>query len=380
MGIKLISILPTKGQAKVLKFYFTFLMALTGACSNQTVHKAPLNDNTTTIKSTTDTTFRLNFPSGIRSILEDSQGNFWFGSHQEGLCLFDGKKMTYFTTKNGLSDNQIRSIFEDSNGKIWFEGGNGISSYDGKKITTHTEKDYSATDKWQTAKNDLWFKGDEISHYNQQEQHPGVYRYDGNLLSYLILPISSKENYDFSYSISTPFCKGKNGMVWFGTYNAVFGYNGTAFTIIDNKSLGLNETTGYLHVRSIFEDSKGKLWIGNNGIGVLQYDGDTTINFSAVQGLISANSQHSGGYRSPPKSLEHVFAIGEDTKGNIWFGDRDTGAWKYDGKSMQNYTLKDGLTATHIWQIYNTKAEKLWFALADGSIFQFNGTSFDRVF
>jgi hypothetical protein len=26
------------------------------------------------------------------------------------------------------------------------------------------------------------------------------------------------------------------------------------------------------------------------------------------------------------------FAIEEDKEGNIWFGDRDTGAWKYDGK------------------------------------------------
>ena len=77
-------------------------------------------------------------------------------------------------------------------------------------------------------------------------------------------------------------------MVWFGTYGAVIGYEGASlptgqarFTIIDNKSLGLNEETGYLHVRSIYEDSKGDLWIGNNGIGVLRYDGDTTINFSA---------------------------------------------------------------------------------------------------
>jgi hypothetical protein len=34
-----------------------------------------------------------------------------------------------------------------------------------------------------------------------------------------------------------------------------------------------------LHIRSIMEDSKN-LWIGNNGIGILKYDGKKIINFT----------------------------------------------------------------------------------------------------
>jgi hypothetical protein len=33
------------------------------------------------------------------------------------------------------------------------------------------------------------------------------------------------------------------------------------------------------------EDSKGNLWIGNNGIGVLKYDGEKVINFTDQQKL-----------------------------------------------------------------------------------------------
>jgi len=128
------------------------------------------------------------------------------------------------------------------------------------------------------------------------------------------------------------------------------------------------------------EDSKGNIWIGNNGIGVLLYDGDTIINFSEQQGLISENSERRGGYRSPPGSLEHVFAIGEDRDGNIWFGDRDTGAWKYNGNSLRNYTAEDGLTTPHIWQFYNTKKGDLWLAMGNGSVLMFNGKSFERKF
>lgn len=135
-----------------------------------------------------------------------------------------------------------------------------------------------------------------------------------------------------------------------------------------------------MHVRSIFEDSKGNLWIGNNGIGVLLHDGDSTINFSEAQDVMSPLSLRTGGYRSPAGSLEHVFAIGEDSDGNIWFGDRDTGAWRYDGQSLKNYTVEDGLTSTHIWQIYHSKKGELWLAMGDGNVLKFNGKSFDRIF
>ena len=164
------------------------------------------------------------------------------------------------------------------------------------------------------------------------------------------------------------------------TYAGVFGYDGKTFTIINDESLGLTSRKGFLHIRSILEDSKGNLWIGNNGIGVLRYDGDTTINFSELQGLMSENSLRSGGYKSPPESLEHVFAIGEDKKGNIWFGDRDTGAWKYDGESLTNYTIDDKLKTQMIYDIYQDKNGHLLFGMADGGVYIFNENSFERKY
>lgn len=384
--------------------FLTFLTVLIHSCSTQS---QPIPDtkskkeisSTPPSKTQIDTSSLLNFPSGIRAILEDSKGNIWFGSHQEGAALFDGKQLTYFTSADGLSSGQVRSIFEDAEGNIWFECGTGISSYDGKKMVTHPKINFNSKTEWQAEKDDLWFKGNEGIGYNEMEAQPGVYRYDGNTLSYHVFPIKQKKGKEFAYSISTPFVKGKNGTVWFGTYAAVFGYKNSPylfpllpteneqknFTIITNQSLGFDP--GMLHVRSLFEDSKGNLWIGNNGIGVLMYDGNTTIHFSQKKGLISKNSLRSGGYRSPPGSLEHVFSIGEDAAGNMWFGDRDTGAWRYDGKKMKNFTEKDGLTCQHIWQIYNTKNGELWFAMHDGNVLKFNPTaeregkkSFERIF
>lgn len=354
----------------------TFLIVVIISCSNQSQsNKQNLNvkakDNTQPIESKIDTT-RLKYTTGVRSILEDSKGNIWFGSHQEGVCLLHNGAFQYFTIEDALSDNQVRNIYEDKNGIIWFECGIGLSSYDGQKITDYKERNYNSKKQWKLTDGDLWFKTDETVGYNKLEGHPGVYQYDGQKLSYRTFPVTPKPGDNFTYSISTPFVKGKNGMLWLGTYGAVIGYNGSDFKIIDNEYLGLTKGTG-LHIRSIMEDSKGNLWIGNNGIGVFKYDGKKTINFTAQQKLKKEDTKGN--------SLERVFSIGEDRLGNVWFGTVESGVWRYDGNSVKNFTKVDGLESKHIWTIYKSKQGELWFGGANPSgVYRFNGKFFERKY
>jgi hypothetical protein len=53
------------------------------------------------------------------------------------------------------------------------------------------------------------------------------------------------------------------------------------------------------------------------------------------------------------------FAIEEDSEGNIWFGDRDTETWKYDGKSVTNYTINNKLSTQMIWSMYKDNNNNL---------------------
>jgi ligand-binding sensor domain-containing protein len=76
-------------------------------------------------------------------------------------------------------------------------------------------------------------------------------------------------------------------------------------------------------------------------------------------------------------SLHRVFSIGEDRAGNIWFGTIEHGAWRYDGKSLRNFSANDGLTSKQIWAIYTDRRGDLW--LAGSGVFKFNGTTFDRI-
>lgn len=353
---------------------WTFMISATISCRNP----IQSNNENQVVHSKIDT-IRLKYTNGVRSILEDSKGNIWFGSHNEGLCLLQHGQLHYFTTESGLSDNQVRSIYEDKNGLIWFECGRGLSNYDGQKIIVYNERNYDARIQWKLTDSDLWFKGDETAGYNKLEGNPGLYQYDGKNLYYRTLPLKSKAGEENSYSVSTPFVKSKNGTVWFGTYSALVGYDGKQFKIFNNDSLRFNGTTESLHIRCIMEDSKGNLWIGNNsggskigGIGVLKYDGKEFNQFTKQHQLRKEDTNGN--------SLDRVFSIGEDTLGHIWFGTVESGVWRYDGHTIKNFTKKDGLDGDFIWIIYKSKAGELWFAGGPNGVYRFNGKTFERIY
>lgn len=314
----------------------------------------------------------LKFTTAVRSFLEDSKGNTWFGSDKEGVCLLHDGEFQYFTTENGLSHNQVRNIYEDKNGVVWFECGIGLSTYDGQKMSVYTEKNYWSTTEWKLTDGDLWFKGDGIEGYNQLEKEPGVYQYDGEKLSFRIFPGPRKSEAErrFGYAISTPFLKSKNGTIWFGAYNALIGYDGSDFKIINNEYLGLNGENGSLHIRGFVEDKKGNLWIANNGMGVLVYDGEKAVNFTAAQKLTKEDTKGN--------SLERAYSIGEDAEGNIWIGTVESGVWRYDGHSVKNFTKKDGLEDEFVPTIYKSKQGELWFG--GRGVSRFNGKSFERIY
>jgi len=80
------------------------------------------------------------------------------------------------------------------------------------------------------------------------------------------------------------------------------------------------------YIRSIFQDSKGNLWFGTLGEGVVRYDVKTLTYF----------------FKPDSFNCNTVYAINEDKEGNLWFG-TDQGVYKYDGKTFRNYNQKDGL-------------------------------------
>ncbi|MBK7809810.1 MAG: regulator [Saprospiraceae bacterium] len=109
------------------------------------------------------------------------------------------------------------------------------------------------------------------------------------------------------------------------------------------------------YIRSIFQDSKGNMWFGTLGEGVVRYNLKTLTYFSNSDGFINNT----------------VYAINEDKNGNLWFG-TDKGVYKYDptasSNAFRNYNQKDGLNHLDISRksILVDKSGTIWVGTHGG--------------
>ncbi|MCB0740152.1 MAG: hypothetical protein KDB92_03685, partial [Chitinophagaceae bacterium] len=67
----------------------------------------------------------------------------------------------------------------------------------------------------------------------------------------------------------------------------------------------------------------------------------------------------------------------KDKEGNLWFGSRVNGVFKYNGKVFTNYTTENGLCDNDISCITEDKEGNLWFGTPQGAC-KFNGHTFSH--
>lgn len=72
------------------------------------------------------------------------------------------------------------------------------------------------------------------------------------------------------------------------------------------------------------------------------------------------------------KPLWYIF---QDTKNNYWFGSNGEGLYRYDGKTIVNFTTKDGLANDTVRQIQEDKFGNI-FISTFGGINKFDGKTF----
>ena len=343
------------------------LLAFPLACTDTSATSASDPIDVLPTRATDPQAEMVKFTSGIRVVYQDSKGHYWLGSDHEGVCRFDGKAYTYFDMAEVGCLNQVVTMQEDQFGTMWFGTNKGVCCYrEGVLQALRPDVTVSpGNGQGALAPSDLWLiaGGTDIYRVVEGRAHllPSQFHQRGGL--------------EFD-GVVTDLAKGKGGRLWIASYGGVAGFDGAAWTMINDSTLGLNEDSVKLHIRGILEDSRERLWIGNNGIGVLLRQGDTIFNFSAQMGLV----QHTPvGKPSPSGTLMHVFAIGEDAQGHIWFGDRDTGAWEYDGHTIQNHDIDPALSSKMIWDIYQDHHGNLLFGMADGGVYRFDGKGFARV-
>ena len=113
------------------------------------------------------------------------------------------------------------------------------------------------------------------------------------------------------------------------------------------------------NILCILQDKNFNYWFGTQNLGVYRYDGKTLTQFTEKDGLF--NNQ--------------VQSIQEDKSGNIWFGTGGFGVSRYDGRAFTTFSNKENLrlsiNSDKEWKI---EQNDLWFN-AGGGVYHYNGST-----
>ena len=170
----------------------------------------------------------------------------------------------------------------------------------------------------------------------------------------------------------------RDGTLWIGTWagaNSVDPQTGALKTYVSEL---VNEW-----VYGISVDSQDRVWFGTEG-GITRYDGKEWVSWTHADGLggpnrgnrpVSKNTglgtreRHDLGVLSGGQATynpNYVFAMHIDPNDVLWAGTWGGGVSRFDGKSWQNYTQKDGLAGDIVYAIAQGTDGVLWFGTNRG--------------
>jgi ligand-binding sensor domain-containing protein len=315
----------------------------------------------------------------ILIVFQDRKNTFWFGSDGQGCYRYDGKALVHFSEKDGLPGGRVREIQEDKNGNIFLTTLDGICKFDGQKFTTLKPiRIHSAKEGWRLHPDDLWFKGDSMEN--------GPYRYDGKALYHLKFPrhYLEEEHYKKNptgvgnpYGVYTIY-RDKRGALWFGTAALGVGrYDGTSFRWMYEDHLTNPPSGGSFGIRSIIEDKRERFWFCNTEFRYKIYPSGSRekrndlIAYQREDGIGGVSGSESS------KSLYYLSII-EDNKRDLWMATYRDGVWRYDGKKMTHYSVKDGSKDTTVFSIYKDNRGDLWLGTHASGVYRFNGRAFEK--
>lgn len=353
-------------------FLLLLLLSLT-SCNGQNSSHTAGSENSIAVTEVAVTELGNN----IMLVYQDRKDNYWFGSWTEGLYKYDGKTIRQYTTKNGFPSNRIEEIKEDPSGNIYFNTGGGIVKFDGKNFILLKASNLDSD--WKLEPNDVWFKDGWNSGF--------VWRYDGRLLYKLQLPkIEIGEEYILKnpthpnpYTVYSIYKDRKNN-IWFGTGAlGAFRFNGKSFDWITEKDVAeiYNEPSEPSNgVRSIREDKDGYFWF-NSRFRYKVYDNNASNKsqdrtfYSREKSIGSLDGKNDG-------NLVEYLSIAKDNSSHLWMATYDGGVWRYGGKKVSHYTVKDSAKEITLFSIYKDNKGNLWLGTHESGAYKFNGQTFER--
>jgi signal transduction histidine kinase/ligand-binding sensor domain-containing protein/DNA-binding NarL/FixJ family response regulator len=238
----------------------------------------------------------------VHSILQDRNGFIWIAT-EEGLNKFDGKNFTHFAISKGrysLSHNRTQTMILAPDGNIWAGTSDGLNIYDYKLDSIITVR--NNTSPLKLVYNDITAL---VSNADQSRTWIGTYGngvnyFDWDKNEFFAFTLPKIPNVDEPLNVMS-LLEDDNNRLWIGTQN-----NGLYRYDRKEKKLEFYELPeGGRHIRSIYQDSFRRIWIGTSK-GCYIYN--ETLN-------------HLDPINYPEGLVENsIGIITEDQNGKIWIG------------------------------------------------------------
>ena len=306
-------------------------------------------------------------PNGpIVELFEDSKGYIWIGYIEKGLVKWkDGQVISHYTKKEGLPSNFVNALDEDEKGNIVIGTNSGLSIFNGKEFKNY---DFSSgigngfiTDVKAVGKS-IWIGcGTSSGVGNWMTIGGGLSVFNGNKFKSFDLSKFTDFNHRASWVNSIE--KDKNGNVWIGTLGGLLKYDGSQFTLINERD-GLQDNS----ITELYSDDDG-LWVGTD-------NGLVNIKNGIIKTIVPIEKNGLG--------FENIQSISKSSDG-VYFIGTANGVSLYDPNSFRKMTSLEGMPIPPNWTsgILDLKFDKdgfLWAASGVNGLLKIKNERIERVF
>ncbi|MFD1294692.1 two-component regulator propeller domain-containing protein [Lutibacter holmesii] len=306
----------------------------------------------------------------IKSIFSDVKGSVWVGTYYGGVHLWDKTNVNFTnlnqnSTNAALSFNVVSAMVTDGEKNIYLgtEGG-GITVLNTKEnsaaylnmdnvygLPTNSIKSLLFDDK-----ENLWIGtiGQGLVVYNVKKEK--------------VLDVAlSAELKRLLKGVGVYVIKKDGNTIWLGTFgNGLIKYNSKYKSLEvfkSDKEHKMSLTNN--RIRSLLIDSKKQIWVGTqSGLNLISSNNDTIKHYF---------------FNSEAFSGDDILTLFEDSKGAIWLGVKAKGFYKFNGVNFERISIDNGeFEITSIHAIVEDDYGSLWLSSNNG-IVKYNTLTFEST-
>lgn len=368
---------------------------------------------------------RFRIPDGgLRNIVRDREGRYWFLHNSAGMLCYTPSKNKFLPIRHSsdsgsIFSDSVTSFAQDHHGDYWIIHANGVLetlrkedssyrvSYRNKFLFNRNNGsilDYRILadrdgDIWVFTMNDnqgLYYfnvSENDVRHFHKNSTGSslnndlvrGIVQGDDGLLwistDHGGINLLDKKDFSLTYMLArdedekslaqnsiNALYRDSDGIIWIGTFKkGVSYYHQNIFRFSIYRYSPLNpDGLPYGDVNRFVEDKDGNLWIGTNGGGLIYFDRKEKLFRQFRHDPEDPNSLGS----------DVIVSLCIDFQGKLWIGTYYGGLNAYDGKKFIRYPedtgTTRGFTDQNVWEIFEDSQQRLWVGTLNGGLYLLN--------